>query len=671
MNKIATLSLALTLLLTSCQNGPTNLRLPSLIGDNMVLQQNSEAKIWGKADPGKKISVAPSWASVISAKTGDDGNWSALIQTPAAGGPYTITIEASDTSIVINNVLIGEVWFCSGQSNMEMPLAGWPPVDTIMHSAMTIATASNPGMRLFIVQRKVSGVPLEECTGKWMVCSPESVGSFSATAYFFGRKLHMEMNVPVGLIESAWGGTPSEAWTSSEVLKNANEFVKEIDDINTAGPLMAEYQGWLDKHKQSEIKPAGDDQWKQLDFGDMTLALPGFSDSSWPTMTLPGKFENSIGEFDGAVWFRREVEIPGRMAGKDLILSLGPIDDMDCTYFNGELVGATETGGFWQVNRDYIIPGGLVKEGVNSISVRVLDTQGGGGICGAPGSMKLAVKESSSISFSIEGEWKFMPVAELIGNKFYIFDFNKSEYVTMKRPKSLGPYSPAVLYNAMVNPVVNYRIKGAIWYQGEANVGRADQYEKIFPLMINNWREAWGIKDFPFYFVQIAPWIYAGLDSTNSVLLREAQAKSLSVPKTGMVVTLDITTVMNIHPPFKQEVGERLANLALSNDYGINKPSAGPEYKSMIRDGNTIKIQFGNAGSGLVSQKEFVPEFEIAGKDGKFLKAIAKIVNNEVWVSSPSVTDPLNVRYCWRNGAEGTLLNKEGLPASQFMTKEQ
>jgi sialate O-acetylesterase len=668
--KNTTIFLILTLFISSCQKGPSNLRLPSLIGDNMVLQQNSDPKIWGKADPGHKINVTPSWTSLTSAKAGDDGKWSVTIPTPAAGGPYTITIEASDTSVVINNVLIGEVWFCSGQSNMEMPLAGWPPVDTIMHSSKTISSASFPQIRLFNVQRKVSGIPLEECTGQWLVCSPETVSPFSATAFFFGRKLHEELKVPVGLIESAWGGTPSESWTSAEVLRNEDEFTKEIDEMTVAGPLMAEYQTWLDEHKQSEIKPAGDDQWKKLDFGDMTLALPGYNDASWPAMVLPGKFEDAIGEFDGAIWFRKGVEISRRMAGKDLILSLGPIDDMDCTFFNGEPVGSIETGGFWQVNRDYIIPGDLVKEGINTISVRVLDTQGGGGIWGAPGSMKLAVKESSSITLSIEGEWKYMPVAELIGNKFYIFDFAKNEFAVKKRPKSLGPYSPAVLYNAMVNPVINYKIKGAIWYQGEANVGRADQYEKIFPLMINNWREAWGIKDFPFYFVQIAPWIYAGLDSTNSVLLREAQAKSLSVPKTGMVVTLDIATVMNIHPPYKLEVGERLAGLALSNDYGIKIPSVGPVFKSLLRDGNTLKIQFDNAESGLVSANEFIPEFEIAGKDGKFVKAIAKIVNSEVWVSSPSVTDPLNVRYCWKNGSVGTLLNKDGLPASQFMAKE-
>ncbi len=271
---------------------------------------------------------------------------------------------------------------------------------------------------------------------------------------------------------------------------------------------------------------------------------------------------------------------------------------------------------------------------------------------------------------NIEGEWRYQPVAELIGNKFYILDLANNEFFNQKRPKSLGPYTPSVLYNAMVIPAVNFQIKGAIWYQGEANVGRAEQYAKIFPLMIQNWRNAWGIKDFPFYFVQIAPWIYSSLDSSESVLLREAQASTLQLPKTGMVVTLDIATVMNIHPPFKKEVGERLANLALSNDYGVKIPCNGPEFKSMVHDGSSIKIQFDNTGTGLVSKNIDIPEFEIAGREGKYVKAKAVLMNNEVMVSSPKVREPESVRYCWRNGSVGTLFNSDGLPASQFTTKK-
>lgn len=653
--------------LASCAEKHSGIKLPSLIGDNMVLQQKTNARIWGEAAPGQKIVLSPEWGTSVSVKAGEDGKWQAGIPTPEAGGPYSLKIRCNDTTLTVSNIMIGEVWFCSGQSNMEMPLKGWPPNDTIMHSAASINAASLPAIRLFNVQRSVSGVPLEECSGSWQVCSPETAASFSATAFFFGRKLHSELGIPVGLIASSWGGTPSEAWTSAEVLRNAGEFVEQIDAMKAAGADLAEYQKWLEGRKQTEIKPAGDDQWTGLDFGDSELAEAAFDDSAWNEMKLPAAFENAVGEIDGAVWFRKTIELPAGLNGRDLTLSLGPIDDMDRAYFNGELVGATEKSGYWQVNRNYSVPGNLVKSGRNTIAVRVLDTQGGGGIYGAPGSMQLKVNNGKQ-SFDIGGLWKYQPVAELAGSKFYIFDFKNNEYAGKKRPPALGPYSPSTLYNAMVNPVLNYRIKGAIWYQGESNVGRAEQYEKIFPLMIQNWRDAWEISDFPFYFVQIAPYVYAGPDADNSVLLREAQAKTLSVPNTGMVVTLDIATVMNIHPPFKLEVGERLANLALANDYDKDVTAVGPTFKSLVPDGQTIKISFSNAGSGLVSASEYIPEFEVAGNDGKFVKAVAKIVGSEVWVTSPQVREPAYARYCWRNGAVGTLFNKEGLPASQFNT---
>jgi sialate O-acetylesterase len=284
--------------------------------------------------------------------------------------------------------------------------------------------------------------------------------------------------------------------------------------------------------------------------------------------------------------------------------------------------------------------------------------------------MKVTFKDGKQTMVSLEGDWKYQPVAELIGDKFYILDLTNNEFIARKRPKSLSPYTPSVLYNAMVYPVINYQIKGAIWYQGEANVGRDEQYAKIFPLMIRNWRDAWKIKDFPFYFVQIAPYVYSNIDSTESALLREAQTKALKLEKTGMVVTLDIATVMNIHPPFKMEAGEKLANLALVNDYRINVPCNSPVFKSMIREGSKIKIQFDNIGTGLVSKNDNLPEFEIAGSDGKYFKANAALVNSEVVVSSPKVKGPESVRYCWRNGAMGTLFNSDGLPASQFRTKE-
>ncbi len=655
--------------LLSCQRTPSNLELPSLISDRMILQQKSDVNIWGNANPGHRIDVVASWDAKASAKTGKDGKWLVTLPAPAAGGPYTMTISGKDTSIVIYEILSGEVWFCSGQSNMEMPLEGWPPVDTVMHSETAIQLAVLPEIRLFNVQRKFSGEPLEDCTGRWEMCDPSTVRQFSATAFFFGKKLYDELHVPVGLIESAWGGTPAESWISSSALESAGEFTDAISSIKESAPLQHEYQMWLEGHEQLETGPSGSDQWKDLNFDDENVPSVDFDDSSWPVMNLPMQFERLTGAFDGAVWFRKKVEIPAGFKGKDLVLSIGPVDDMDRTYFNGTLVGATEESGLWQVSRDYQIPAALVKEGVNTISVRVLDTQGGGGIWGAPGSMEISVKTGRQTPVDIGGEWKYQPVAELIGNRFYIFDLSKNEFASQKRPLSLGATTPTVLFNAMVNPVVNYRSKGAIWYQGEANVGRAEQYKKIFPLMIQNWRDAWRIKDFPFYYVQIAPYVYSHVDSTESALLREAQKEALELPGTGMAVTLDIATVMNIHPPYKKEVGERLAFLALNNDYGINVPCVGPVYKSMTISGSTIKVQFDNIEQGLVARNGRLKEFEIAGKDGKYVMASAGIVNNEIVAYSPLVPDPVSVRYCWRNGAEASLFNSAGLPAWQFSTK--
>jgi len=666
--KLTTVFLALFLALVSCQTH-TNLKLPSLIGDNMLLQQKTDTKIWGKAKPGSKIIVSSSWNKIGKTNAGKDGKWEVILPTPEAGGPYTIAISGKDTTILIKNVLIGEVWFCSGQSNMEMPLAGWPPNDTIMHYAETIASSAIPEIRLFNVQKTISGEPVDSCSGRWEVSSPETVQQFSATAYFFGKKLFSELHVPVGLIESAWGGTPSESWTSSESLEKAGEFISEIKAIKESAPLQEDYQAWLNAHKQVEIKAAGNDQWKDLNFFDENVPSPDFSDSEWPVMSLPALFETVMGEFDGAVWFRRMIDIPVNMTGKDLVLSLGPVDDMDRTYFNGKLVGSTELSGVWQKDRYYNIASSLVKPGSNVIAVRVLDNQGGGGIFGTPEKMNLSLKSNPKLSIVIAGDWKYQPVAEFKGDRFYVYDIAKNEFQSRKRPINLGPGTPSLLYNGMVSPVLSYKIRGAIWYQGEANVGRADQYAKIFPAMIQNWREAWGIKDFPFYFVQIAPYVYSGVDSTESGFLREAQESALKLANTGMAVTLDIATVMNIHPPFKKEVGERLALLALNNDYSINNQCIGPVYKSMTIEGRTIKLQFENTGEGLNLKEGKAKEFEIAGKDGKYLKADAKVLDNEVLVSSPAIKEPVSVRYCWRNGAEATLFNKAGLPAHQFRTK--
>jgi sialate O-acetylesterase len=635
----------------------------------MLLQQKTKIMIWGKATPGHNISVHASWNSSGKAKTGGDSTWSVVLLTPEAGGPYALTISAKDTSILVKNILIGEVWFCSGQSNMGMPLEGWPPDDTVMYSSRTISSASIPEIRLFNVQRKVSVEPLENCNGKWEVSTPATVKSFSATAYFFGKKLYEELHVPIGLIESAWGGTPVESWISSEYLEKSGEFVSELKAVKESPMLQSEYQSRLNKLKQVEVKPGLNDQWKDLSFNDEGIPSSGFNDIEWPVMELPSQFEEVIGKFDGAVWFRKKIEIKQNMAAKDLVLSLGKIDNMDRAYFNGELIGSTEVISKWQIDRNYAVPASLVKIGTNIISVRVLNDKGDGGFSGTIDKMKLSLKKDINVFLPLNGDWKYQPVAELLNNKFFVFDISKNGFQAINRPKFSDPNSPSVLYNAMVNPVLAYKIRGVIWYQGESNVGSADQYSKMFPGMIQTWRDAWNINDFPFYYVQISPWEYSGVDSTESAYLRESQEKALNLVNTGMVTTLDIGTVKSVHPPYKKEVGERLALLALNNEYGIKNQSIGPVYKSMSVEGNSVKLQFINVGDGLVAKNSNLSEFEIAGTDGKFVKANAKIIGNEVLVSAPGVTEPVSVRYCWRNGSEASLFNKAGFPAWQFRTK--
>jgi sialate O-acetylesterase len=673
MRLFSFLSLLLYSVISFSQNAPSKLALPSLICDNMVLQQKAEVKIWGKANPGDAVKLWSSWKAKGSAKADKSGNWQLSVSTPDAGGPYEMTITDGKKVINLKNILIGEVWFCSGQSNMEMPMAGWLPNNPVNGSEKEIAAANNSNIRLFNVQKALSVKPESDCSGKWEVCSPATLAPFSATAYFFAKKMYENLKIPIGLIESAWGGTPVESWISSKSLIEAGEFVSELNEMEKSQPLFDEYLKWLKSLPSVVIKPEADNnKYKNLDFNDKSCALKDYNDTNWPKVKLPKQWEQTaIGEFDGVIWFRKTIEIPASMKGKELVLSLGPIDDMDGTWFNGQKVGATEEPGFWQMNRNYVIPASLVNDGPNSIAIRVIDTQGGGGICGKENQMNISVKDDvNSQPVSIAGDWSYMPVAEMMDNKFYIFDLNKNEFLSKVRPVPINVYStPTVLYNAMVNPVIPYCIKGAIWYQGEANVGRAIQYEKTFPLMISNWRKAWNIGDFPFYYVQIAPWEYGdAVNGVSSAELREAQRLSMSVPNTGMVVTLDIGNVHDIHPANKQSVGDRLAYWALAKDYGKKLIYSGPLYKSMVKEGNTLRLQFDYTDGGLKAKDGELNEFEIAGKDGKFVPAKAEIVNNEVVVSAPGI-DPEMARYCWRNGAEASLFNGAGLPASVFKTK--
>ena len=645
----------------------TELGYASIFSDNMVLQQKTEVTIWGNGIPGSTVAVTGSWGVKSSSVCNRDSSWSTTLKTPQAGGPYNITINDGKSQLTLNNVLVGEVWLCSGQSNMEMPLEGWRPNAPIRNSDTEIRQANYPEIRLFTVERHVSTRPENSSKGEWLECSPATAAKFSATAYFFGRKLYKELNIPIGLIHSSWGGTPAESWTSKSCLSKIDDFKETLKKIDDSAPAVMALNGWLAKFPEICLKNTnGESVWSDLDFNDGACKDIDFDDSKWKLMDLPTLWEETeVQKFDGAIWFRKKVTIPDNWLNKELQLRLGPIDDFDRSYVNGNLVGAIEEEGFWQTNRIYDVPAEDNNQKIITLAVRVNDYLGGGGIYGNKDELNLVLKETGE-SISIAGEWKYLPVAEYRGSVYTVFGTDPDVFTS--RPVfsiEISAYTATTLFNGMIAPLIPYRIKGAIWYQGEANVENPVQYEILFPTMIKCWRNNWGY-DFPFYFVQIAPYDYGS--ENHSEYLRDAQRKTLSVVKnTGMAVTMDIATVDNIHPPNKQDVGARLAYWALAKLYSKDIMYSGPLYKGQKIDRKKIIISFDYA-DGLTITDDVPNEFMIAGSDQVFYPAKVKIKNDQLIVYSKNVKKPVAVRYAWSNTSGASLFNAAGLPASSFRT---
>lgn len=632
--------------------GRASLEMPAVFSDNMVLQQQRSVPIWGKTTPRKKVTILPSWSpQTYSGSADDNGNWKIIVPTPIAGGPHTIIVKSGRARDTLRNVMTGEVWLCSGQSNMEMPLAGWGKV--INYRQEITAAADYPDIRFLKIQKKCHAQPqpnLEAQGGGWQVCSPDLAADFSAVAYLFGRGLHRSLNgTPIGLIDATWGGTIIEAWTSAGALKTLPDLAAAVEEA--AG---VDYAKLTEEYTQAigewDAQFAAAD--KGIAEGKPLWASPDFDDSGWQTMTLPAMWETSgLPDFDGIVWFRLALDIPETWAGSDLVLNLAEIDDSDIAYFNGEQIGATS--GF-DVPRKYLVPARLVKKGKNLIAVRVADTGGEGGIYGAAA---FSLAQSSSNQMSLARQWRYCTSADL--------------KALPPRPASPNdPNRPAVLYNAMIAPIVPFTIRGAIWYQGEANAARPEQYRTLFPLMINDWRENWGYA-FPFYFVQLAG--FAAPQNEDWPMLREAQMQALQLINTGMAVALDIGNDKDIHPKNKQEVARRLALWAKAKTYGISLPSySGPLYKSHRIDGGAVRIAFDHAVGGLTTNDGGlwgIGGFTIAGADGVFYDAQAKIEGGEVVVRSPKVAKPTAVRYAWTDvQGSANLCNGEYLPASPFRT---
>ncbi len=617
-----------------------------LFTDNMVLQRDQTIKIWGKAEPGSSVEVELG-NSRAEAVAGGQGRWEAALPPMPAGGPYELILRGEKT-YRIKNVMIGEVWVCSGQSNMEMP------VSRVMNAKQEIAAAHYPEIRLLTVEKATSPAPLDTFrSAGWQLCTPKTVADFSAVAYFYGRSLYKELNVPIGLIHSSWGGTVIEAWTSAETLRKFPEFADRLDSLEkisheNIAKALKEYKARM---KAREKRMHGPDAGMRD--GKYVWNAPGLNTSEWEEMELPTLWERAgHRDLDGAVWFRKRVNIPPSMSGKTLTLSLGPVNDNDITWFNGVKVGETKGA---SEKRIYKIPASLVNKGTNVIVVRVFDIGNNGGIYGQPDELKIT--DDAGHVIPLRGVWKYR-----IG--LAVEPVPRSPY---------DPNQPTVLYNAMIRPLIPYAIRGAIWYQGESNAGRAYQYRQLFPAMITDWRTHWDQGDFPFYFVQLANFLHPQAEPGDDAWaeLREAQLMTLRLPNTGMAVTIDIGDADDIHPKNKQEVGRRLALNALRLTYGKDVENSGPLYDSMQIEGKRIRLTFTHVDGGLVAKGGgALKGFAIAGADKHFVWADAKIAGNTVVVSSHKVKHPVAVRYAWASNPVCNLYNKAGLPASPFRTDD-
>jgi sialate O-acetylesterase len=615
-----------------------DVRVADIFSDHMVLQRNINLKVWGTADPGEKLFVSFNGQKQRT-KADKNGKWSVVLKPMKAGGPLNMTIHGNN-EIILKNILIGDVWICSGQSNMQMK------VSETNNAKEEIEKANYPNIRLFSVPHKVSNVPIETIPNtKWQICTPENIKDFSAVAYYFARDLQKEIDVPIGLIHTSWGATCVETWTSKASiirLPKYEDFDERIDNYNVT--TIAQ------KYETDLKKALGGFPEKEMGMEEKWM-LPSTDRSNWKSIKLPTLWENAgYPRLNGRVWFSFDFNLTALELDSLPNLHLGKIHDSDITWVNGQKVGAMNWAN--DVERIYPVPSQILKVGKNNISVRVEDKYYKGGFASKADKLFLQLGEKK---ISLSGDWKFKVDTVIPDFKPFPNDV------------------PSLLYNAMINPLIPYGIKGVIWYQGESNTPRSKEYEITFPNMINNWREDWQQGDFPFLFVQLANFQPA-VDTPKEdawAELRETQTKTLSVKNTGMAVAIDIGDASNIHPLNKQDVGNRLMLSALKVAYGKDIVHAGPIFKSMQIEGKKAIISFNHVGSGLLIKDKhgYINEFEIAGADKKFYWAKATLEGDKIIVWSDKVQKPVAVRFGWSiNPAEFNLYNKDGLPASPFRT---
>ncbi len=632
--------LALSVLFSSVSLG--NVKLPAIISGNMVLQADTKVKIWGKADPEETVAVSFSGQEKKTV-AGKDGSWMVELDPMKADSENKILTVQGKNKIEVKNVVVGEVWLGSGQSNMEMTVANSANPDA------EAKEANYPLIRHFTVTKDISGKAKDDLDGKWVVCSPGTVKGFSAALYFFGRDIHKNNKVPVGLIHSSWGGSTIQPWLPKEVMSANPDFP---NDFKVPDEKYADLKTYAE-FKKDEIKKISKADSGNQGEKEGWEKLTEFKDG-WKETTLPQPIEKIAGaEMDGAVWLARTIDMPEKMTGKDLVVELGATFDAMTVYFNGEKIGSRDfTVDYGRTK--FTVPAKLVKVGKNSLILRFFNPYGPGGLITKNGNELIMTGNSGKISLS--GKWFYR-----IEQKYDATELP----MKIPHPRKI----PSALYNAMIAPTDNYSLRGMLWYQGESNAGDA-VYGKMLSALIKSWRGKRGQDDMAFLIVQLPNHGDRPAEPSDSswAIVREGQLSVLSLPKTAMITTLDIGEKHNIHPLNKQEIGRRLSLSARNICYGEKDLEySGPLFDSMETKDGKAYIKFTHTKRGISAKDGGkLKGFAIAGPDGKYFWADAEIKGDIVSVSSEKVKEPVSVRYAWADDPECNLVNGEGLPASTF-----
>ena len=620
--------------------------LDPLFSDHAVLQRDRPAIIRGWAEPGTKVTVRFAGQTKQS-NAGPDGAWRCFLDPLAAsneGRRLEVETDRPGIAAVVKDILVGDVWLCSGQSNMEMGMC-------LCNEDEEIARADHPGIRLLTIPQTTAYEPRRKFAGNWKPCSPTALreggwGGFSATAYFFGRKLHQELGIPIGLVHASWGGTVAEAWTSAQALEVFPEFAPQLAEVTAIASSTAEnpeieyLDAWFQKHD-----PGTASGWFKADA----------ESSDWREVTLPGTWADcGIPGFEGVVWARREIELPAAWVGKPLVVRVGEISDNDTTWLNGTVIGRTNRFG---VPRSYPVKPGIARPGKNTITLRVTNA-GGGGILGDKNPLSIHPEGDEDAAIPLAGPWLLKETAKMADTG---------------RPLVGNPNAASVLFNGMIAPLAPASLTGVIWYQGEANASRAWQYRELLPALVHDWRKHFQRNDLAFHIVSLANYEKAHDQPRDDAWaeLREAQAMTAKyVPHCGLAVAIDIGDANDIHPKNKRDVGHRLALSALARTYQKEVSGSGPWIRTVEVDGANLRIQFDHTDGGLHFKGSSARSFALAGEDRKFVWAEAVIDGDSIVVSSPSVLRPVAVRYAWDSNPEACLYNGAGLPAVPFRSDD-